>query len=89
MQQLLSVYQGNLVIEFAKLDLEDYRDKLALLESAITINEQRIADKLATPAKIVALEDTDALIAKLDEMVSAGKENGIQACAGSDLQACG
>ena len=70
MQQLLSVYQGNLVIEFAKLDLEDYRDKLALLESAITINEQRIADKLATPAKIVALEDTDALIAKLDEMVA-------------------
>ena len=70
MQQLLSVYQGNLVIEFAKLDLDDYRDKLALLESAITINEQRIADKLATPAKIVALEDTDTLIAKLDEMVA-------------------
>lgn len=70
MQQLLSVYQGNLVIEFAKLDLDDYRDKLALLESAITINEQRIADKLATPAKIVALEDTDALIAKLGEMVA-------------------
>lgn len=70
MQQLLSVYQGNLVIEFAKLDLDDYRDKLALLESAITINEQRIADKLATPAKIVTLEDTDALIAKLDEMVA-------------------
>lgn len=69
MQQLLSVYQGNLTIEFAKLDLDDYRDKLSLLESAITINEQRIADKLVTPAKIVALEDTDAIIVKLDEMV--------------------
>ncbi len=70
MQQILDVYRGNLAIEFAKLDLDDYRDKLALLESAITINEQRIADKLAQPAKIVTLEDTDALIAKLDEMVA-------------------
>lgn len=71
MQQILSVYRGNLAIEFAKLDLDDYHDKLSLLESAVTINEQRIADKLAQPAKIVVLEDTDALIAKLDEMVAA------------------
>lgn len=70
MQQLLSVYRGNMSIEFAKLDLEDYRDKFALLESAITINEQRIADKLAQPAKIVTLEETDSLVAKLDEMVA-------------------
>ena len=70
MQQLLGVYQANLAIKFGKLNLEDYRDKLALFESAITINEQRIADKLAKPAKIVSLEETDALVAKLDEMVA-------------------
>lgn len=70
MQQLLSVFRANLEIEFGKLNLDDYRDKLALLESAITINEQRIAEKLAKPAKIVALEDTDTLVAKLDGMVS-------------------
>ncbi len=70
MQQLLAVYQANLLIDFAKLDTEDYRDKLALLESAVTINNQRIADKLAAPAKVFTLEETDALVAKLDEMVA-------------------
>lgn len=70
MKQLLAVYQANLVIEYAKLNLEDYRDKLSLLENAITINLQRISEKLRTPANIVTLEDTDALVAKLNAMVA-------------------
>lgn len=70
MKQLLVVYQANLMIEFAKIDLEDYKDKLALLENAITINLQRISEKLRTPATIVSLEDTDVLVAKLDAMAA-------------------
>lgn len=70
MKQLLAVYQTNLVVEYAKLDLDDYQDKLSLLDNAITINLQRIAEKLRTPAAIVTLEDTDALVAKLDAMVA-------------------
>jgi wobble nucleotide-excising tRNase len=70
MKQLLAVYQANLVVEYAKLDLDDYQDKLSLLDNTITINLQRIADKLRKPATIVTLEDTDALVAKLDAMVA-------------------
>lgn len=84
MHQILDVYRGNMAIEFAKLDLKDYHDKLALLERAITINEQRIADKLAQPAKMVALEETDILVAQLDEMAA---ESNKQIQANNDIVA--
>ena len=56
---------------FPKADTKEYEKKLAQLETCITTNLQRIADKLASPAKSVELKDTDSLIDEIDDLVAA------------------
>lgn len=70
MQQLLALYQANLTDVFPKADTKEYEKKLAQLETCITTNLQRIADKLASPAKSVELKDTDSLIDEIDDLVA-------------------
>ncbi len=71
MQQLLALLQANLTEAFPKADTKEYEKKLAQLETCITTNLQRIADKIASPAKPVELKDTDALIDEIDDLVTA------------------
>lgn len=42
-------------------EIDSYRDKIALLDSMLTTNRQRIAQKVKEPASVVELEDTDAI----------------------------
>ncbi len=49
--------------------LDDYNDKLALLEKSIEINNQRIASKVKEPSSIVALEDTDSLLIDIGTLI--------------------
>lgn len=51
------------------VDLGEYKDKLALLESKININIQRIESKIKEPTSIVALEDTDSILLDLSHII--------------------
>lgn len=55
MQDFLCVLNGNLQNVFPRLDLTEYKAKLALLEKTIEFNIQRIADKLKEPSTAVTL----------------------------------
>lgn len=74
MEQLLALYNANLTDAYPKADTKDYEKKVAQLESAITSNLQQISDKVDSPAKIVSLKDTDALIAEIDGLVDSINE---------------
>jgi len=50
-------------------DLTEYKDKLSLLESKITINCRRTESKLKEPSSIVALEDTDSVLISLGHII--------------------
>lgn len=56
MQGFLDVLNGNLQDAFPKLDLTEYKTKLALLEKMIEINIQRITDKLKEPSSVITLD---------------------------------
>jgi wobble nucleotide-excising tRNase len=49
--------------------LNDYNDKLFLLEKNIVINNQRIINKVKEPTSIVALEDTDSLLIDIGKLI--------------------
>ncbi len=49
--------------------LSEYKSKLALLESKISINLQRISSKIKEPTSIVALEDTDSILLDLGQII--------------------
>ncbi len=51
------------------VDLSEYKDKLALLESKISINLQRITSKIKEPTSIAALEDTDSILLDLGQII--------------------
>lgn len=71
MKALVELYKGNLDDAYPKAEeLAVYEAKLAELESCILENNQLIADKVASPVKVIELKDSDTIIAKLDELVS-------------------
>ena len=69
MEQLLALLKGNLDDVFPKANTADYEKKVALLEAAINTNIQRIAEKVASPAKKAALLDMAPLIAEIDKVI--------------------
>lgn len=66
---ILQKLRSNLTDTMPGLELTEYKDKLALLESSISINLQRIADKLKEPTTVVALEDTDSLLLEIGALI--------------------
>ena len=61
MQGFLDVFNGNLHNVYPKLDLTEYKSKLALMEKSIEKNIRLIADKLREPSTIVTLENVKTL----------------------------
>lgn len=66
---ILEKLTGNMQDVLPSVDLTEYRDKLALLESKIKINIQRIESKIKEPTSIVALEDTDSILLDLGQII--------------------
>jgi len=69
MRGFLDVLNGNLQNAFPKLDLTEYKDKLALLEKTIEVNIQRIADKLKEPSTVVTLENVKTLRDEINALI--------------------
>lgn len=69
MRGFLDVLNGNLQNTFPKLDLTQYKAKLALLEKTIEINIQHIADKLNEPSSVVTLENVKALRDEINALI--------------------
>ena len=66
---ILEKLTGNMQDVLPTVDLGEYKDKLALLESKININIQRIESKIKEPTSIVALEDTDSILLDLSHII--------------------
>jgi wobble nucleotide-excising tRNase len=69
MRGFLDVLNGNLQNAFPRLDLTEYKAKLALLEKTIEINIQRIADKLKEPSTVVTLENVKTLRDEINALI--------------------
>lgn len=69
MQGFLDVLNGNLQDAFPKLDLTEYKTKLALLEKMIEINIQRITDKLKEPSSVITLENVKTLRDEINVLI--------------------
>ena len=69
MRGFLDVLNGNLQGVFPKLDLTEYKAKLALLEKTIEINIQRITDKLKEPSSVVTLENVKTLRDEINNLI--------------------
>ena len=62
--------RGNLDDVMPSLDMMDeYKSKLELLESKVSINSGRLAEKAKEPSKVIALEDTDSLLLEIGELI--------------------
>lgn len=67
---ILRTLNGNLSGSIMpSLDLDEYRDKLSLLEKSIAINKDRIAAKVEKPTTEVSLEDTDSLLLEIGSLI--------------------
>lgn len=51
--------------------MDEYKNKLELLESKASINSWRLAEKSKKPSKDIAVEDTDPLLLEIDELIEA------------------
>lgn len=71
MQGFLTILNANLQNVFPKIDLTEYKDKLALLEKVIENNIQRIADKLKEPSSIVTIENVKPLRDEINSIIEA------------------
>ena len=69
MQNFLDTLNANMQNAFPRLDLTEYKTKLALLEKTIEINLQRIKDKLKEPSSIIALENVKTLRDDINDLV--------------------
>lgn len=78
MRGFLEVLNGNLQNAFPRLDLTEYKTKLALLEKTIEINIQRIVDKLKEPSTVVTLENVKTLRDEINALIE-GFDKQIQA----------
>ncbi len=61
--------KSNMVDVMASIDLKEYQEKIALLESSFEINRQRLAEKVREPSKTISLEDTDTLLLEIGSMI--------------------
>ena len=69
MQVFLNTLNANIQNAFPRLDMAEYKTKLALLEKTIEINLQRITDKLKEPSSIIALENVKLLRDEINAVV--------------------
>lgn len=67
---ILRTLNGNLSGSIMpSLDLDEYRDKLRLLEKSIAVNKDRISAKVEKPTAEVSLEDTDSLLLEIGSLI--------------------
>lgn len=66
---ILEKLTSNMQDVLPSVDLSEYKDKLALLESKIKVNIGRIESKIKEPTSIVALEDTDSILISLGQSI--------------------
>lgn len=66
---ILEKLTSNMQDVLPTVDLGEYKDKLALLDSKIKMNIQRIESKIKEPTSIVALEDTDSILLDLGQII--------------------
>lgn len=66
---ILEKLTANMQDVLPTVDLGEYKDKLALLDSKIKMNIQRIESKIKEPTSIVALEDTDSILLDLGQII--------------------
>lgn len=78
MQSFLEVLNNNLRDAFPRLDLTEYKAKLALLEKTIEVNTRHIADKLKEPSSVITLENVKMLRDELNTIID-GLNQQIQA----------
>ena len=69
MAAIIRKLRNNLGDVMASLDLEDYTSKLELLESKVSVNSGRLAEKVKEPSKVIALEDTDSLLLEIGDLI--------------------
>jgi len=71
MQGFVDTLKANLQDAFPKFDLTEYNDKLALFENQITLNIQRIRDKVKEPSSTVALDNVRPLREGINDIIEA------------------
>ena len=69
MAAIIRQLRENLGDVMASLNLEDYTSKLELLESKVSVNSGRLAEKVKEPSKVIALEDTDSLLLEIGDLI--------------------
>lgn len=69
MQGFLDILNANLQNAFPKLDLMEYKTKLALLEKTIESNKLLIANKIKEPSSIITLEIVKVLRDELNALI--------------------
>lgn len=69
MHGFLEVLKGNLQNAFPRIDLTEYKAKLALLEKTIEANLQLISGKLKEPSSVVTLENVKTLRDEINELI--------------------
>lgn len=67
--EIVRLLQANTSDVMASVDVQVYREKLALLGSSFEINRQRIAEKVKEPSKTISLEDTDTLLLEIGAII--------------------
>jgi len=70
MDAVLDVLDKNSSTNFPRADLSLYSEKLKRLRTIIQNNQKIIQQKVDKPAEKVELQDTDTLVAELDDIVS-------------------
>ncbi|MCL1999669.1 MAG: AAA family ATPase [Turicibacter sp.] len=69
MRGFLDILSGNLLNTYPKLDLTEYKDKVALLGKMIETNTRLIADKLREPSNVVTLENVKPLRDEINTLI--------------------
>lgn len=69
MTEDIRMLKSNMEDVLDTVDLEDYQEKLRLLESRFEINCQRISEKCKDPSIIVSLEKTDSLLLEINSII--------------------
>ena len=69
MQGFIVSLKDNLRDPFPKLNLTEYKAKIALFEKSVEANTRLIADKIKEPSKVVELENLTAIRSELNEII--------------------
>lgn len=68
---IIRTLKSNMSDVLPTVDLTEYQEKLTLLERSIELNDQRLAEKVSEPSKIISLEDTDSLLIEIGNLIDA------------------